>query len=460
MGRPSALLIGLFLVALGSGCWAGERSTGHSATAGTGPRPAPQVAAVPPNDPQRTRRSPYPGPASAELAWRYPAGFRGSDGSTGVSSVPVLGRDGTIYVEVIYGDGSIALHALDPEGDLRWEYPLERRLKEMYPGNPLEQPLKDMYPGTDGTLYFVAGDVLHALAPDGTAKWTRAVPGGFHSALLVTETAVYAVAGYQSTLHAFTLQGEILWSEVNLASFAGFEHLTLPQLHAALNPGRAAPVLGADGTIWAGAAGFKPDGTVASFAPMLASVRAFGPDGTMFAETQTEVPGSRDVRLVLHAFNADRTERWNFEWWGASRSLALAPDGTAYTLGSSRPRFRTILTAISADGTVRWERDVDRFRGPAIGSDGTIYVVDGGEIAAIDPDGTLQWCFHFQGTNPGAGGLIVGPGRIYFNTIDGLLWAVGERSPRAEAGDPAWFPTLLHSYVGSLCWVADGLFPR
>lgn len=76
-----------------------------------------------------------------------------------------------------------------------------------------------------------------------------------------------------------------------------------------------------------------------------------------------------------------------------------------------------------------------------------------------DPDGTLQWCFHFQTSDPRAGGLIVGPGRVYFNTVDGLLWAVGERSPGGETRDDARFPTYLQSYPDSTCSVADGLFP-
>ena len=63
------------------------------------------------HDPQHTGRSPFTGPATAQLKWKY---------ATGMSrhSSPALGADGTIYV----GSADDNLYALTPNGSLKWKY--------------------------------------------------------------------------------------------------------------------------------------------------------------------------------------------------------------------------------------------------------------------------------------------------------------------------------------------------
>jgi hypothetical protein len=88
--------------------------------------------------------------------------------------------------------------------------------------------------------------------------------------------------------------------------------------------------------------------------------------------------------------------KWKFYTeWGTSGNPSIAIDGTIY-VGTDK------LYAIYPDGRLRWSFDLGAdghisFSSPAISADGTIYVgttIDslyGGEIIAVDTDGTEKW---------------------------------------------------------------------
>ena len=64
------------------------------------------------HDPQHTGRSPFTGPSTPLLEWKYATG-------SGIESSPAMGVDGTIYV----GSYDNNLYALNPtDGSLKWEY--------------------------------------------------------------------------------------------------------------------------------------------------------------------------------------------------------------------------------------------------------------------------------------------------------------------------------------------------
>jgi outer membrane protein assembly factor BamB len=62
---------------------------------------------------------------------------------------------------------------------------------------------------------------------------------------------------------------------------------------------------------------------------------------------------------------------------------------------------------------------------PAVGPDGTVYVVDVGPgLSALAPDGTTRWRFPFEGRRPTSGPVVGPDGTIYFTRVD-LIQAVG-----------------------------------
>ncbi len=64
------------------------------------------------HDAQHTGRSACCGPAVPTLKWTYTA-------AGPIEDAPVIGGDGTLY----FGADDSALHALNPDGSLKWTYP-------------------------------------------------------------------------------------------------------------------------------------------------------------------------------------------------------------------------------------------------------------------------------------------------------------------------------------------------
>jgi outer membrane protein assembly factor BamB len=102
---------------------------------------------------------------------------------------PAIGSDGTIYI------GGEGLHAVDPNGRLRWTYPGT---------NPRSgtQSFQTPIVAGDGTVYVVGGAGrrrVFALAADGTLKWDHPA-GGVGTPAIGLDGTILAMS--DSTLHA------------------------------------------------------------------------------------------------------------------------------------------------------------------------------------------------------------------------------------------------------------------
>ena len=76
-------------------------------------------------------------------------------------SSPAIGSNGTIYfIGAAYGLTNTRLYAIDPDGSLKWEFPMGG-----YPG--YASPAI----GFDGTIYCGSRGGLYAVKPDGSLKW-------------------------------------------------------------------------------------------------------------------------------------------------------------------------------------------------------------------------------------------------------------------------------------------------
>jgi len=88
-----------------------------------------------------------------------------------------LADDGTIYVT----DDQGTLFAVGQHGNLKWRY---EGKGFPYGGSPVID--------SDGTVYFVADDTVHAIAPDGTVKWVTQSPERiFTSPTLAADGTIY-----------------------------------------------------------------------------------------------------------------------------------------------------------------------------------------------------------------------------------------------------------------------------
>jgi hypothetical protein len=99
------------------------------------------------------------------------------------------------------------------------------------------------------------------------------------------------------------------------------------------------------------------------------------------------------------------------------------------------------LMTINPDGKTRWEYDMGSsiyYSSPAIGSDGTIYLGDGGDdkVYVINPNNTLKW--EYKTNYPIFSSPAIGSdGTIYIGSNDNYLHAILDKTPPTITVNPA-----------------------
>jgi outer membrane protein assembly factor BamB len=321
------------------------------------------------------------------IAWSY---------TRSVAYPPALAGDGTIYAS-----GAGIMDALDPGGALMWTFDT---------GGSTEGSTAI---GADGTIFFGVDDKnLYALNPDGTLKWTHAIPEsrfGVKNVAVGADGTVYTAivdSGYGGTLVAVDAAGNRKWS-----------YATLGQIGAP-------PAIGGDGTVYVGG----------SF--------------------QT-VPFVFDGKL--YALNPDGTLKWSHQTQGGVfYSPAIAPDGTIYFGSGGQPDDPDqtgTFYAVNPDGTRKWSAPLPGCvgGGATIGADGLLYVpVAGcvfggiGKLVALNPDGTSAWDFQVGGTFKVISGApaLAGDGTLYLvSNLEGELYAL--KTSSLGLADSPW-PRARH----------------
>jgi hypothetical protein len=147
--------------------------------------------------------------------------------------------------------------------------------------------------------------------------------------------------------------------------------------------------------------------------------------------------------------------KWKFKTtWGTSGNPSIGNDGIVY-VGSDK------LYALYPNGTLKWSFDLgtERWIGhscPAISADGTIYVGThigegaGGDIIAINPDGTERWrkktAYEWVDSSPSIGE----DGTVYIGSAyemgRGYLHAFGS----VESNSPPEAPTVTGETNGTV----------
>ena len=183
-----------------------------------------------------------------EVQWAHE-----QDDNVFLFSSPAVASDGTIYV----GGDDRSLYAINPDGTLRWTFGAGDRIRS----SPSIGP--------DGTIYFGSHDGrLYAVHPDGTERWSVEMHCGLPWGCLRADgipsigpdgTIYMMVDG----VYAVDPDGSVLW-------------------HFPANQSSAAPILGADGTVY-----------VASIYPLVdgngdGRIFALDPEGRLMWEHRTE----------------------------------------------------------------------------------------------------------------------------------------------------------------------------
>lgn len=344
------------------------------------------------HDAQHTHRSPYVGAQTNGMKWAYTIG-------SAVSTSPVIGADGTIYVS-----SGTYLYAIKPDGQLKW--------KTRWTNNTMTPPAI----GSDGSIYVGQDGSIIAWQPaDGIAKCSYGTGSYFFSEASPT-------IGSDGTIYVGTSAGYVDAMDSNCSGKWQFPPY-LGEWYV-----RSSPAVAQDGSLYAGP----------SFGQWFKSVNYAGIQSWLFTMDnglQSSPAIGNDGRIyavslngTLYSVRPDGIKSWSVKptvLGGCSESSpAVAADGTIYACNEGKT-----LTAFDTNGTKKWSFNQGTFvlysSSPSIGADGTIYV--GSEdfsVYAIAADGTKKWSFATSGavrSSPAIGS----DGTIYIGSDDGKLYAIG-----------------------------------
>ncbi|MFZ0889909.1 MAG: PQQ-binding-like beta-propeller repeat protein [Candidatus Binataceae bacterium] len=283
----------------------------------------------------------------------------------------------------------------------------------------------------DGSAYFIAGGLLHALDRAGHERFRH--PAAGFGPVLAPDGTIY-IQGTDGQLHALSAGGREQW-----------------QVKDGDGPGPLA--IAADGTVYAAAdsalLAIRPGGEL-DWRVAIGNVTAAAPasDGGVVAV----VAGGR-----ISAFSAHGTERWSFSPAGGfAGGIAIgndavyagSADGVLYALDSNGRELWHVATSsrassgpaaspdgdiyfvsdrlysVSPGGTVRWQLDIERAGAAAsLILDGDIVVADAGGLAfLVGHDGSYRWGARLNG--PVSASPAQAAGQIYIGTERGRLYAI------------------------------------
>ena len=168
-------------------------------------------------------------------------------GSYPLGGAPSIAKDGTIYINTYDG----APQAYTSNGKFKWKFTT--------PGVVMDVPSSPAI-GKDGTIYFGgraehegAGGYFYALNPDGSLKWQYFAGCDQTAPAIGGDGTIYFGSDACGTIHALNSDGSEKWFYDNDLVYV-----------------RAAPVIAADGTLYAGLMGgyFTPnDGGLVAIGP-------------------------------------------------------------------------------------------------------------------------------------------------------------------------------------------------
>jgi len=296
-----------------------------------------------------------------------------------------------------------------------------------------DNPIIDNY----GTIYFASDWDVIAIFPNGTLKWifeTEGLMKGCSPA--INEDGTIYVGSWDSLLYAINPDGTLKWKVGTGASIF------------------TSPAIANDGTIYLGTldpgnciVAVNPNGTIKwkYQTGWITSDPAISDDGTIYI-------GSADN--YLYAMNPNGTLKWRFKTGHYVKGPpSIADDGTIY-IGS----WDDYLYALNPNGTMKWKINVGygTETNPSIADDGTIYVGGWEYLWAIYPNGTMKWsCFlgedrHIFQSSP----AISSDGTIYFGTNIGD-GAGGEIIAVNPNGTEKWRKRIANYWVDSSPSIAE-----
>lgn len=359
---------------------------GHSATypSGVGPDGTIYVLSEDPNDPElgvvsaldpldgHVRWVAHPGTQMAGLLGSGADGAMWVNVAGGPVALPVVGPDGNLYAGA--ADGRV--YAVSPEGAVRWTLQTGDHVR--FP--PVVGPGGEIYAGSDDGF-------IRAIDDAGAERWRAPSASGatITSQPLIDAEGSAIVTCDDCQLYAVSPEGEVRWSFRTTGLIGG------------------AVALGSDGTIYAcadrlyaldrlGNVRWRVDVQTGATGGLLVGI-----GGMIYVSTHDG---------QLWALLPTGEVSWVITLGGPTVPLgaaAQASSGCMYVVTSPRDASPDMLHAIHPAGARLWELPLptrEHLPRPAVGGDGTVYVVGSGtHICAISPEGAVRWAYAVDRTH-------------------------------------------------------------
>ncbi len=363
------------------------------------------------HDMKHTSRSPYfTSNNLGTVKWTYQT-------NGWIEDTPVIGSDGSIYFGGNYGGLPWYLISLNSNGTFKWRFKTGGSILGSTP-----------IIAEDGAIYVGSwDDRLYAINPNGTLKWRFLAYDTIATSPAIAEdgTIYFGTMGTGHKIYAVNPDGTEKWQ------YPTDDKIT------------SSPAIGDDGTIFIGSMdnnlyALYPNGTLRwkfSTGDVIKGSPSIAEDGTIYI-------GSHDGYLYA-IYPNNGIMKWRCSiGWGSEVNPSIGIDGTIYIGGEK-------LYAVYPNGTRKWAFDLglDRWIGhssAAISAEGTIYIGTvvgdgkGGEIIAINSNGTEKWRKWLANTAVNSAPSIGQDGTIYIGTSSGnsLLYAFGFKELKCDADGP------------------------
>jgi outer membrane protein assembly factor BamB len=349
------------------------------------------------HDARHTGRSPYGKSGNWRvLKWKF-------NMDEIVVSSPVIDKDGIIYI-----GGWNDFYSINPNGNLKWTY--EFKYGHVESAAAIDEN-GDIYFGTASSSF---DDYFYALYPNGSLKWKYLVDDVFSSPVIGNDGTIY-FGDTDYNIKALYPNGTLRWK------------------YEAGDIVRSSPAIGDDGTIYCGSHdgylyALYPNGTLKwkyNVGCWIGGGPTIADDGTIYFSGVQEA--------TLYALYPDGTYKWHVPLGvNVVSTPALAEDGTIY-VASYKEGGGAYINSISPYGSINWRYEVEdeaMSASPVIDKYGIIYIGGwrgnngvGGNLYALNPDGTLRWEFH-TGDSIHSSAAIGEDGTIYVGSWDDYLYAI------------------------------------
>jgi outer membrane protein assembly factor BamB len=361
------------------------------------------------HDVRHTSRSPHSTADNSGIEkWRF-------DTIAECSGSPIIDDQGVIYIGSFYG-----MFAINPNGTQKWKFRTDGIIVS---ASAIDE---------NGILYFgtIWDEYLFAIYSDnGTEKWKYPIGYTWASPTVGPDGIIYVPATDNWNVLAFYSNGTLKWG------FHANERVF------------SSPAIGSDGTIYCTSYGnylyalYPDNGTVIWQYNAGGSIRTspcIADDGTIYVVS---------VNGPLHAVYPNGTMKWQTNVGGGT-SPTIGQDGTIYC------GYNDLYAINPVNGSVKWVFDPGEGRTikdgtPCNSVDGTIFFgtyigdYDGGELIAVNPDGTELWRIMLATDWIMSAPAIGSDGTVYVGSSNdgppygwGFLHAVGKGPLEAEADGP------------------------